>query len=166
MLSAVQFLHHLFTFCQDIFVGPYPFVTNNQGLITRVQDRQTYAESYPNSTLDPDWDVVNEIVQSLSRLSNGKTIHHVKGHQDNTIAYETSSSKLGQMWTQMQKQATTDTIIQNHAHGAQNYPPMQSRHTSEASRSAPITGSKTKRPLVQEISENIFGQKTTGQKNK
>jgi hypothetical protein len=36
MLSAVRFLHHLFEYCQDNFVGPYRFVTDNQGLITRV----------------------------------------------------------------------------------------------------------------------------------
>jgi hypothetical protein len=54
MLSAVRFLHHLFLFSQDIFIGPFQFVTNNQGLITRVQNQPTYAESYPNSTLKPD----------------------------------------------------------------------------------------------------------------
>ncbi len=53
---------------QDSFIDPYPFVTHNQGLITRVQDRLTYDKSYPNSTLDPNWDVVNEIVQSLNEL--------------------------------------------------------------------------------------------------
>ena len=56
-------------FCQDIFAGPYWFVTDNQGPITRVQDGLTYAELHPNSTLAPDWDVPNEIVQSLTALS-------------------------------------------------------------------------------------------------
>jgi hypothetical protein len=55
MLAAVRFLHYLLIFCQCIFVGPYRFVTDNQGLITRVQDRLTYVKPYPNSTLDPDW---------------------------------------------------------------------------------------------------------------
>ena len=88
MLSAARFLHHLFQFCQDLFVGPYQFVTDNQGLITRVTDRFTYAESYPNATLDPDWDLVNEIVKTLNKLPIETSFHHVKGHQDNKIAYD------------------------------------------------------------------------------
>jgi hypothetical protein len=88
MLSAVRFLHHVFLFSQDIFIGPYRFVTDNQGLITRVQNQLTYTKSYPTSTLEPDWDVVIEIVRTLNDLPIEKSFHHVKGHQDDKIAYK------------------------------------------------------------------------------
>jgi hypothetical protein len=87
-LSAVQFLHHLFEYCQDNFVGPYRFVTDNQGLITRVQDCLRYPESFPNGTLAADWDVVNEIAETLTKMRIKTSFHHVKGHQDDKVAYE------------------------------------------------------------------------------
>ena len=68
MLSVVRFLFHLFEYCQQTHPGPFRFITDNQGLLTRVQSALQYDDPYPNSTLEPEWDVVNEIVSTLQGL--------------------------------------------------------------------------------------------------
>jgi hypothetical protein len=57
-------------------------MTDNQGLITRVQDRLMYPESFPNGTLLTYWDVVNEIAETLTKMRIETSSHHVKEHQD------------------------------------------------------------------------------------
>jgi hypothetical protein len=85
--SAVQFPHHLFDFCQDIFVCPYHFITHNQaGLIIRVRDHLTYDESYPNGTLAANWDAVKKIAETLNQMPIETSFHHVKGHQHDKVA--------------------------------------------------------------------------------
>ncbi len=69
MLSAARFLQHLFEYCHETRAGPFQFITDNQGLIRRVMTSLAYDAPYPNSTLDADWDVVNEIVTTLQTRS-------------------------------------------------------------------------------------------------
>jgi hypothetical protein len=69
MLSILQFLHHLLeSATQATLADPYRLVTDNQGLIMRVQDGLTHTGSYPNSTVDPYWGIINEIAQSQMAL--------------------------------------------------------------------------------------------------
>jgi hypothetical protein len=49
--ALIRFLQHFFDFFWEIFVGNFQFVTNNQGLVTRVAARLTYNEPYPSRTL-------------------------------------------------------------------------------------------------------------------
>jgi hypothetical protein len=46
-----------------------------------------YDDPYPNSTLPTDWDVVNEIVTTLKKMSIEHSFQHVKGHQYDKISY-------------------------------------------------------------------------------
>jgi hypothetical protein len=68
MLSTVRFLQHIFEYCQETLAGPFQFITDNQGLIRRVMTSLAYDDPYPNSTLAPHWDVVNEIVTTLQKM--------------------------------------------------------------------------------------------------
>jgi hypothetical protein len=47
-----------------------------------------YPEYFPNGTLAADWDVVNEIAETLTKMGIETSFHHVKGHQDDKVAYE------------------------------------------------------------------------------
>jgi hypothetical protein len=52
MLSAVGFLFSIFKYCQETRIGPYQFITGNQGLIPRVITSLAYDDDQcPNSTL-------------------------------------------------------------------------------------------------------------------
>lgn len=90
MLSGALFIYHLYRFTSDVSLKPlneYPlsFLADNSGLVSRVNNRQTFNSCYPNATLAPDWDVVEQIHLTLRKLDNKKTtIEWVRGHQDNT----------------------------------------------------------------------------------
>ena len=47
-----------------------------------------YPESFPKGTLAADWDVINEIAETLTKMRIETSFHHVKGHQDNKVGYE------------------------------------------------------------------------------
>jgi len=58
-------------------------VSDNQGMIKSLTDRMSYSKIYPNSTLRPDWDLLEEIVSVYREIPvNQLTFEWVKGHQD------------------------------------------------------------------------------------
>jgi hypothetical protein len=90
-LSAARFLHHLALFTKT----PYPAdlqissLADNKGLQTSLKNRMTYDTVYPNSTLKPDWDLIEEIFSTYTNIPNLQvTFDWIKGHQDDDIAYE------------------------------------------------------------------------------
>lgn len=88
MLSGVLFIHHLqqYTAPQEPDYTVFQHLalfTDNQGLVTRITQRQQYSHSYPNTTLSPDWDIVEQIHATLKALPQDNIqIKWVKGHQD------------------------------------------------------------------------------------
>jgi hypothetical protein len=62
-------------------------LTNNQGLLTCIELSLPYPSPFPNLTLALDWDVTNEISNSLQTLAFAKTLCHVKGYQDSHQEY-------------------------------------------------------------------------------
>jgi hypothetical protein len=63
------------------------FTTDNKGLLIRIDQRRQYEKSYANATLAPDWDIVEEIVSTLKLIPVTPSFTHVKGHQDDHVAY-------------------------------------------------------------------------------
>ena len=57
-------------------------------MILRLTQRHEYKDPYPNSTLDADWDVIEEIFQTTKLIGGTHFYEHVKGHQDSKIPYE------------------------------------------------------------------------------
>jgi hypothetical protein len=68
-------------------------LTNNQGLITRLNASLPNPEPFPNITLASDWDVTNEIACGLQTMQQLFTLQHVKGHQDSNTEYAGLSLK-------------------------------------------------------------------------
>ena len=66
-------------------------MTDNLGLISRLQSSLPYPEPFPNLTLALDWDVTNEIVLGLRSLAVPPVLQHVKGHQDSHTAFSSLS---------------------------------------------------------------------------
>jgi hypothetical protein len=59
--------------------------SDNNGLVCRITQRQQYVDPYPNATLAPDWDVIEQIYQLLTGLpTTDLSVEWVKGHQDET----------------------------------------------------------------------------------
>ena len=57
-------------------------MADNQGLLTAILQDSQYSEPFPNTTLEPDWDIRNEIKETLKLIGRPNLFIHVKGHQD------------------------------------------------------------------------------------
>ena len=82
MLSIVCLLRRLYEWCgcTSSFTGV--LATDNTGLIDRVQAQGKLKYAIPNSVFQPDWDVVQAIVNTQKQFPITSTYTHVKGHQD------------------------------------------------------------------------------------
>jgi hypothetical protein len=87
MLSGARFLQLLQLFCSDIILRPTTFLTDNKGLLMRIVLRCQYSVSYATATLAPDWDLLEYMYDAIQDLSIPPKFEHVKGHQDDTVAY-------------------------------------------------------------------------------
>jgi hypothetical protein len=88
-LLVSRFLVRIQEFCNEQPRWRIQMMTDNQGLLTRVETSLPFVDPFPNYTLQADWDITNEIITSIRQLSNTPTFVHVKGHQDDGAAYET-----------------------------------------------------------------------------
>jgi hypothetical protein len=88
VLSAVRFVYHLFQFCGCAPQWRYDYMADNKGLLTALIQDATYAEAFPNTTLEADWDLRNEIKATLKLIGRPHTFSHVKGHQDSGTSVE------------------------------------------------------------------------------
>ena len=58
-------------------------ISDNKGMITSLQDRTQYTTVYPNTTLRPDWDLLEEIYQTYRETTlPNQEFQWVQGHQD------------------------------------------------------------------------------------
>ncbi len=86
MLSGTLFMYHLYKYIQlkpeQSIPNTLNFYCDNLGLITRINQRRKYQFSYPNATLVPDWDLVEQICVLINKIPHDEILHHwVKGHQ-------------------------------------------------------------------------------------
>ena len=86
MLSGTLFLFHLLQ-CINFAPSETPlvitFFSDNSGLIQRVTQRCQYCTPYPNTTLAPDWDIIEQIYTTTAQLQHCSASHKwVKGHQN------------------------------------------------------------------------------------
>ena len=88
MLSGTLFLHRLTQYTNmDTLQTPInvTLFSDNSGLIQRVSQRFQYRYPYPNATLAPDWEIVEQIYMTSTQLIHWAISHAwVKGHQDDT----------------------------------------------------------------------------------
>lgn len=89
VLSSVRFVYHLFKFCGCPPQWDFKFMADNQGLLTALLQDSTYVEAFPNTTLEADWDIRNEIKATIKLIGRPTSFLHVKGHQDSGRAVAT-----------------------------------------------------------------------------
>jgi hypothetical protein len=86
--SATTFFVHLFRYCDIPPCWEYHYISDNLGLINRLNLLIAHPEHFPNITLQPDWDILRTIQLATRDLGCPSTFSHVKGHQDDHHAYE------------------------------------------------------------------------------
>jgi hypothetical protein len=87
LLSVTRFLYHLFRFCGVDPELKIQLSCDNDPLLRRVQSALPHTECFPNLTLEPDWDLVDSIVKTIQSMASSIILPHVKGHQDDDVAY-------------------------------------------------------------------------------
>eukprot|EP00957_Ditylum_brightwellii_P049968 3787669-Ditylum_brightwellii.AAC.1 len=55
---------------------------DNESVITRIHQQQSYPYNYLFHTLDPDWDAIAQIVSILNKSNLHTELRHVKDNQD------------------------------------------------------------------------------------
>jgi hypothetical protein len=86
-LSVSRFIIRIQEFCSSDAPWSITMLTDNQGLLTRIATSLQYIIPFPNFTLLPDWDMTNEIAETLRLLPTPPLLVHVKGHQDDHHDY-------------------------------------------------------------------------------
>ena len=117
MLSVVCLIQRLFQWCCSNTPITGILATDNTGLIDRVQSQSSLHYPVPNSVFQPDWDVVQAIVQTQKEFAITATYTHVKGHQDD----DTPKSKLSLL---AQINVEADKHAGNYRHQSGSYRPI------------------------------------------
>jgi hypothetical protein len=68
MLSITRFLHHLFRFCSVDPAIKIQLSCDNDPLLKRLRSSCLYTSCFTSSTLEPDWDIVDSIVQTIQAM--------------------------------------------------------------------------------------------------
>jgi ribonuclease HI len=82
MLSLLRFLHHVSQNLKVFDLAAMQISTDSQSLVTKVTQYLQFDHYYPNTTLEPDWDVLQIICRTIRSLPFAIILIHVKGHQD------------------------------------------------------------------------------------
>ena len=75
-LSVARFLHHLPRFSSMTYPQHLKIISmaDNQGLVTTLAKRNEYTTPYPNSTLQSDWDLIEEIYTTYQHLNIANSV--------------------------------------------------------------------------------------------
>ena len=120
MMSGALFLHHIYRYTQGFRPAnsvhrPLIFVSDNNGLVTRMRQRCEYSRPYPNSTLRPDWDIIEQIYETIKLLPNTSVrVDWVQGHQDPEDPEITVAAKYNIMADQLARTATYSPRLDSH----------------------------------------------------
>ena len=63
------------------------FIADNQFLITRETQHQGYKDPYPNFTLKAEFDLTEQIYETINEADIQASFQHIKGHQDDYTEY-------------------------------------------------------------------------------
>ena len=72
----------VFRFCGCDPKWRYEYMADNKGLLTAILQDAKYVEAFPNTMLEADRDIQNEIKETLKLIGRPNSFSHVKGHQD------------------------------------------------------------------------------------
>ena len=82
MLSIVCLLYQVYRWTNGTYSITGILASDNSGLLQRIEKQRAIKYPMPNSVFQPDWDVVQAIVQIISKFPLDPKFQHVAGHQD------------------------------------------------------------------------------------
>jgi hypothetical protein len=99
MLSATLFLQKYLNYTEGVHQelplhAEVTFYSDNAGLIQRINQRRKYQTNFPNSTLSPDWELVEQIFVIVNDTPASIAYAWVRGHQDDSSLDLTTSAQF------------------------------------------------------------------------
>ena len=115
LLSALRLMHHLAAHWQT--TNKFSLVCDNETMVNRANESQSVLQATPNSTMDPEWDVLAEIWVTRDALGD-HAIEWVKGHQDDKKPHADLDLKaqLNVDADKLAESYITDNPTQQHSH--------------------------------------------------
>jgi hypothetical protein len=87
ILSALRFVVRFLQYTNTPMQGSYSHLTDAKSVLDRLDTVSTHTQCFANSTLEPEWDVINEITVTLQSMEHPPTITYEAGHQDDHKPY-------------------------------------------------------------------------------
>ena len=91
LLSYLRFLYRVSQYTQSLLPKQNIIYTDSASLIEKLGEIRKWPYFFPSTTMDPDWDVLHQIIFSLCLFPSLPEIHFVQGHQDDDRPYTTLS---------------------------------------------------------------------------
>ena len=88
ILSPTRFLLHLFQYHQCEPKWNYQYSADNESILNKLIEDLKYDLPYPNTTLEPDWDIRQQIKETVLEIGRPHDFVHVRGHQDDKTPYD------------------------------------------------------------------------------
>ena len=82
VLSALRFVTRFLEYHNLPQHKSYTHYTDSQSLLDRLNAIKKHDKYFANSTLEPDWDIVNEIMWNVNNMDHPPTLRYVASHQD------------------------------------------------------------------------------------
>eukprot|EP00957_Ditylum_brightwellii_P052979 4016789-Ditylum_brightwellii.AAC.1 len=87
VLSALSFFCRAMEYTTSTKPLTGQLYLDNKGVITQIQQQQSYPYNYSFNTLTPDWDVIAQISNILDIVNFTPKIQYIQGHQDKHTKY-------------------------------------------------------------------------------
>ena len=90
-LSYLRFLYQVSQYTQSPLPKQNIIYTDSASLIEKLGEIRKWPYFFPNTTMDPDWDILQQIIFSLRLFPSLPEICSIQGHQDDDRPYTTIS---------------------------------------------------------------------------
>jgi hypothetical protein len=107
VLSVLRLIYRLYTFCNQQLPTNLHLFCDSKSLLDKAAIYTKHTRYFPNTSLQPDWDVVQQIVTTIRMFPNPPHLTHVKAHQDDAASY----NKLP---VELQLNVQADTLAKNY----------------------------------------------------
>jgi hypothetical protein len=87
MLSLLRFIYRLYSFCQQPLPDALSLFCDSKSLLDKTRTYLQHSRFYPNTSLQPDWDVVQQIASTIRQFPHPPHLVHVKAHQDDAATF-------------------------------------------------------------------------------
>jgi hypothetical protein len=87
VLSLLRFIYHLHSFCHQALPAALRLFCDSKSLLDKNHTYLQHPQYFQNTSLQSDWDVVQQISSTIRLFPHHPYLVHVKAHQDDAITF-------------------------------------------------------------------------------